>query len=83
MQRGLERNYQYGQDAFADGAKRPIAVDKDFFIDDKLFWSLQCVGFDQHRRFTMDPSFHFRVLEHYLSEANHKERNRIGAQVQR
>jgi hypothetical protein len=48
-----------------------------------LFWNLSCIGFDQHREFTMDPFFNFRVLEDYLSDANYAEKHRISAQLQR
>lgn len=67
----------------ANGRSQPTIDDKDFFHDDKLFWSLSCMGFDHYRTFTMDPSFNFRVLEDYLSDANYAEKHRVSGQFQR
>ena len=41
------------------------------------------MGFDEYRLFTIDPCFHFRVLDENLSNASHKERSRISEQLLR
>ena len=83
FQRGFEGNFEWGRETFPDGTKRPIVGEKDAFEHDKLFWSLKGLGFDEYRMFTMDPSFHFRVLDDHLSHANFKERSRISEQLLR
>jgi hypothetical protein len=77
FQRGFERNYEWGQVTEAGGKKQPTISSNDAFVTDKLFWSLKGIGFDEHRIFTMEPSFHFRVFDDYLSHADFKDRNRI------
>lgn len=72
--RGFEHNYKIHQ----CGGTHGHANFEDPFGKDNLFWSLSCLGHDEFRRiYAQHPCFNFQVLDHLLSKADFKERNRI------
>lgn len=81
FQRGMERNFEYvdGVDSQGKCTRKLTVVSRDWFPDDMLFWSLDCLGADMHRPFTLDPGLNFRVLDEMM--ANPKERSRISQQM--
>ena len=83
FQRGFEQNYEWETEHLPGGKKQPSVSTEDYFKTDKLFWALRGLGFDEARLFTMDPSFHFRVLDDTLSHADRKQKARLGEHILR
>jgi hypothetical protein len=67
-QRGFERNLEF------TGSGRDST--KDWFPDDILYWSISCMGHDEYRPFTMDPSLNFRIID-YVCRTDPREASRM------
>ncbi|KAF2221050.1 hypothetical protein BDZ85DRAFT_266197 [Elsinoe ampelina] len=75
---GFEKNYEFeSHKVNKTGRKKPLVIYRDYFIHDPLYWSLGCIGWDEHRPFTMDPVFNIRVLEHCMSKGAKSDRQRL------
>ncbi|TKX20274.1 putative mRNA binding protein [Elsinoe australis] len=82
FQRGFERNYVLKSDSGPRSKRTQPTVDsRDFFIEDRLFWSLSCIGFDDYRPFTLDPVVNMRVLDDYITKAPRKDVTRLSQQT--
>lgn len=87
FQRGFERNFELIQSK-KGGHRQPAVVHSDWFLEDRLFWSVSTIGYDEFRsvdaiygmNFQIDPSVNLQALEHHLSKAEFKERNRVTQQ---
>lgn len=81
-QRGFEENYEIHRCECS--TPHGCADWKDPFGEDNLFWSLSCLGYDEFRRlWAQDPCFNLHVLDHLLSKADYKEKNRISDRLLR
>lgn len=74
-QRGFERNFTFEGDGRRHRLNRRFST-RDFFPEDILYWSISCLGHDQYRPFTMDPSLNFAVID-YLCRTDVKEAERL------
>jgi hypothetical protein len=61
----------------------PTVATADHFEQDKLFWSLSTLGYDEKLMFNLDPMFNFRVFEDSLRNADRKDRSRISQEMLR
>ncbi|KAI4732337.1 hypothetical protein E4T50_17080 [Aureobasidium sp. EXF-12298] len=75
IQRGFERNFEFQGDARFRPTDRTFSR-KDWFPEDLLYWSMDTLGYDEDRPFTMDPSFNFAIID-YLCRNDPKEAARI------
>jgi hypothetical protein len=75
IQEGFESNFQFESDATSKSTNRTFSQ-KDSFPDDLLHWSMGTLGHDEHRPFTMDPSFNFAIID-YRCRNDPKEAGRI------
>ena len=75
IQKGFDRNYEFEGDARFRSTDRSFSC-KDWFLDDLLYWSMDSLGYDENRPFTMDPSFNFAIID-YLCRNDAKEAARI------
>jgi hypothetical protein len=74
-QRGFERNFEFTGSGRDCHLNRKVGT-KDWFPDDILYWSISCMGHDQYRPFTMDPSLNFRIID-YVCRTDPKEASRM------
>jgi hypothetical protein len=74
-QRGFERNFEFTGSGRDRRLNRQFST-KDWFPDDILYWSISCMGHDQYRPFTMDPSLNFRIID-YVCRTDPKEASRM------
>ena len=74
-QRGFERNFEFTGSGRDNHLNRRFST-KDWFPDDILYWSISCMGHDDYRPFTMDPSLNFRIID-YICRTNPKEASRM------
>ncbi|KAJ4424657.1 hypothetical protein N0V82_000585 [Gnomoniopsis sp. IMI 355080] len=75
-QPGFEKNYEWQRGS--DGKRRtPRIYSKDWFIEDPLFWSLDCFCNDRYREFNCDPIVYLRAFDSELEKATGKERRRV------
>jgi hypothetical protein len=75
IQKGFERNFKFEGDASFESTNRTFSQ-RDWFLDDLLYWSMNTLGYDENRPFTMDPSFNFAIID-YLCRNDPKEAARI------
>lgn len=81
-QPGFEKNYEW-QRSSKGKQKAPRIHAKDWFIEDPLFWSLDCFCNDRYREFNCDPVVYLRVFDDQLRLASEKERQRISSSCSR
>lgn len=81
LEKGFERNFKLAPSTMSGTKRQPTIGYEDSANKDPLYWSLSCLGFDEYRRFTMDPQFHFRVLDDHLTKAEFKERSRLSEKI--
>jgi hypothetical protein len=74
-QRGFERNFEFTGSARNHHLNRRFST-KDWFPDDILYWAIACLGHDDYRPFTMDPSLNFRIID-YICRTDPKEASRM------
>jgi hypothetical protein len=74
-QRGFERNFEFAGSGRDCHVNRKVGT-KDWFLEDILYWSISCMGHDEYRPFTMDPSLNFRIID-YVCRTNPKEASRM------
>lgn len=74
-QRGFERNFEFTGSGRYHHLNRKYST-KDWFPHDILYWSISCMGHDQYRPFTMDPSLNFRIID-YICRTDPKEASRM------
>lgn len=76
LQPGMERNYEYvdGLDSAGNYTRKLRVISRDWFPEDMLFWSLDCLGADMHRSFALDPGFNFHVMDDMISNTKDKAR---------
>lgn len=87
FQRSFERNFELIKSK-KGGKRQSIVVHSDWFLEDRLFWSLSTIGYNEFRsvdaiygmNFQVDPSINFQTLENHLSNAESKEKNRVTQQ---
>ncbi|KAJ4391285.1 hypothetical protein N0V93_004902 [Gnomoniopsis smithogilvyi] len=77
-QPGFEKNYEW-QRGSSGKQKAPRIHAKDWFIEDPLFWSLDCFCNDQYREFNCDPVVYLRVFDDQLRHGSERERRRISS----
>jgi hypothetical protein len=75
IQKGFERNFAFEGNAGFKSTNRTYSQ-KDWFPEDLLYWSIDTLGYDKNRPFTMDPSFNFAIID-YLCRNDPKEAARI------
>jgi hypothetical protein len=74
-QRGFEHNFEFIGSGRNNRFNRKFSR-KDWFPEDILYWSISCMGHDEYRPFTMDPSLNLRIID-YVCRTDPKEASRM------
>lgn len=79
-QPGFEKNYEW-QRGSNGKHKAPQIHAKDWFLHDRLFWSLDCLCNDPYRDHNCDPVVYLRAFDEQLHKASEKERRRVSSSL--